>query len=170
MYAHAQLEVESRLIERRKTSPQAVDELPDLGDRLRSSGIQQVQDGTVPVVDKEAGTREVGPQDNPYTYQFGANGYWRQLSQLFSEPRCTRALLSAAVAMITQQMTGVNTRFLARPSTKTLLAPTSVLKLLQVLVWHSGLRTTSLACQRTGSRKNTDARSRYCLASPIWPG
>jgi hypothetical protein len=109
MYAHAQLEVESHLIERRKTSPQAVDELPDLGDRLRSSGIQHVQDGTVPVVDKEAGAREVGPQDNPYTYQFGVNGYWRRLSQLFSEPRCTRALLSAAVAMITQQITGVNT-------------------------------------------------------------
>lgn len=86
MYAHAQLEVESRLIEKRKTSPQAVEELPDLGDRLWSSDIQHVQDGTVSVVDKEAGARE-----------------------LFSEPRCTRALLSAVVAMITQQMTGVNT-------------------------------------------------------------
>ncbi|OCK95717.1 uncharacterized protein K441DRAFT_555485, partial [Cenococcum geophilum 1.58] len=48
-------------------------------------------------------------EDNPHTYQFGVNGYWRRLSQLFSEPRCTRALLSAVVAMITQQMTGVNT-------------------------------------------------------------
>lgn len=58
MYAHAQLEVESRLIEKRKTSPQAVEELPDLGDRLWSSDIQHVQDGTVSVVDKEAGARE----------------------------------------------------------------------------------------------------------------
>jgi hypothetical protein len=47
-------------------------------------------------------------KDNPYSYHIGVTGYYRRLRQLWSNMRCRRALLAASVAMISQQMTGVN--------------------------------------------------------------
>ncbi|KAH8725445.1 major facilitator superfamily domain-containing protein [Phaeosphaeriaceae sp. PMI808] len=46
---------------------------------------------------------------NPYSYHIGVTGYYKRLAQLWSNLRCRRALLAASVAMISQQMTGVNT-------------------------------------------------------------
>lgn len=48
-------------------------------------------------------------KDNPYDYHVGVTGYFRRMVQLWENMRCRRALLSASVAMISQQMTGVNT-------------------------------------------------------------
>lgn len=45
---------------------------------------------------------------NPYSYHIGTTGYFKRLIQLCENKRCRRALLSAAVSMISQQMTGVN--------------------------------------------------------------
>lgn len=50
-----------------------------------------------------------GKEQNPYSYNIGVTGYYKRLGQLWTQKRCRRALLSAAVAMISQQMTGVNT-------------------------------------------------------------
>ncbi|KAF2846158.1 MFS general substrate transporter [Plenodomus tracheiphilus IPT5] len=46
---------------------------------------------------------------NPYSYHIGVTGYFNRLVELMTNKRCRRALLSASVAMISQQMTGVNT-------------------------------------------------------------
>ncbi|KAF1959475.1 MFS general substrate transporter [Byssothecium circinans] len=48
-------------------------------------------------------------KENPYSYHIGVTGYYKRLGQLWSNMRCRRALLSASVAMSSQQMTGVNT-------------------------------------------------------------
>ncbi|KAL6705663.1 hypothetical protein ACN47E_006452 [Coniothyrium glycines] len=48
-------------------------------------------------------------KDNPYSYHIGVTGYFKRLAQLGTNKRCRRALLSASVSMISQQMTGVNT-------------------------------------------------------------
>lgn len=48
-------------------------------------------------------------KENPYSYHIGVTGYFNRLWELWSNMRCRRALLASAVAMITQQMTGVNT-------------------------------------------------------------
>lgn len=48
-------------------------------------------------------------KENPYSYHIGVTGYFKRLGELWSNMRCRRALLASAVAMITQQMTGVNT-------------------------------------------------------------
>lgn len=44
---------------------------------------------------------------NPYDYHIGVTGYFKRLIELWTNKRCRRALLAAAVAMISQQMTGV---------------------------------------------------------------
>ncbi|KAH9869803.1 hypothetical protein IAQ61_007016 [Plenodomus lingam] len=46
---------------------------------------------------------------NPYSYHIGVTGYFKRLVQLITKQRCRRALLSASISMISQQMTGVNT-------------------------------------------------------------
>ncbi|KAF1828804.1 hypothetical protein BDW02DRAFT_614210 [Decorospora gaudefroyi] len=48
-------------------------------------------------------------ESNPYSYHIGVTGYFKRLVQLWVNKRCRRALLSASVSMISQQMTGVNT-------------------------------------------------------------
>jgi hypothetical protein len=48
-------------------------------------------------------------KENPYSYHIGVTGYYKRLRQLWSNMRCRRALLASSVAMISQQMTGVNT-------------------------------------------------------------
>ncbi len=50
-----------------------------------------------------------GGEQNPYSYHIGVTGYYKRLGELWTQKRCRRALLSATVAMISQQMTGVNT-------------------------------------------------------------
>ncbi|KAF2183473.1 MFS general substrate transporter [Zopfia rhizophila CBS 207.26] len=77
-------------------------------------------------VDGENGVRQVGKKGNPYFYYIGAAGYFKRLGQLWTERRCRRALLSAGIAMIAQQMTGVNT-----------------IAFLGTTVWQNSLRTNS---------------------------
>lgn len=48
-------------------------------------------------------------RENPYSYHIGVTGYYKRLGQLWSNMRCRRALLASSIAMISQQMTGVNT-------------------------------------------------------------
>ncbi|KAK7755382.1 hypothetical protein SLS62_002609 [Diatrype stigma] len=55
------------------------------------------------------GRNSVREEQNPYSYNIGVAGYYKRLGQLWTQKRCRRALLSASVAMISQQMTGVNT-------------------------------------------------------------
>ena len=57
----------------------------------------------------EPGVGRLGKKDNPYFYHIGVTGYFKRLVQLWKNKRCRRALLSASIAMISQQMTGVNT-------------------------------------------------------------
>lgn len=100
-YAHSQLDVEARLIARRRASSKRVDEGVDLRERLG-----------------ERSTISGGPNADPenpsertvdvYLYQIRETGYFQRFCQLFSEPRCRRASICAATAMLTQQMTGVN--------------------------------------------------------------
>lgn len=45
-------------------------------------------------------------KENPYLYIIGVTGYFKRLRELWVNRRCRRALLSAAVAMISQQMSG----------------------------------------------------------------
>lgn len=45
-------------------------------------------------------------KENPYLYVIGVTGYFQRLRELWVNRRCRRALLSAGVAMISQQMTG----------------------------------------------------------------
>lgn len=47
-------------------------------------------------------------KENPYSYHIGVTGYYKRLGQLWSNMRCRRALLASSVAMMSQQMTGVN--------------------------------------------------------------
>ncbi|KAF2107090.1 major facilitator superfamily domain-containing protein [Lophiotrema nucula] len=53
--------------------------------------------------------RQGRKQENPYEYHIGVTGYFKRLVQLWSNMRCRRALRAASIAMITQQMTGINT-------------------------------------------------------------
>ncbi|KAH7091340.1 major facilitator superfamily domain-containing protein [Paraphoma chrysanthemicola] len=48
-------------------------------------------------------------KENPYSYHIGVTGYYKRLVELWVNMRCRRALLASSVAMISQQMTGVNT-------------------------------------------------------------
>jgi hypothetical protein len=54
----------------------------------------------------KSGVEQPGKGNNPYFYHIGATGYFRRLWELWRNKRCRRALLSASVAMISQQMTG----------------------------------------------------------------
>ncbi|KAF1848807.1 MFS general substrate transporter [Cucurbitaria berberidis CBS 394.84] len=57
----------------------------------------------------DLGIQRAKKRDNPYSYHIGVTGYFNRLVQLWENKRCRRALLSASTAMISQQMTGVNT-------------------------------------------------------------
>ncbi len=46
--------------------------------------------------------------DNPYSYHIGVTGYFYRLWQLWDNKRCRRALLSACIAMISQQSKSFN--------------------------------------------------------------
>jgi len=76
-------------------------------------------------LDTELGRRRVVIKDNPYFYHIGVTGYFKRLGELWSNIRCRRALLSASVAMISQQMTGINT-----------------IAFLGTTVWQNSLNTT----------------------------
>lgn len=60
-------------------------------------------------LDIAIGIQQAKKKDNPYSYHIGVTGYFKRLVQLWENKRCRRALLSASIAMISQQMTGVNT-------------------------------------------------------------
>ncbi|KAF2265095.1 MFS general substrate transporter [Lojkania enalia] len=154
MYAHAQLDFESRLmrgsvderahlanrIERGETNPSASGSISP-GQRASQEGENYpVRDCFAPrdshqqsssretqnrrnielsdMVDQRSDTSsldlelaicQAGKKDNPYAYHIGVTGYFRRCTQLWSNKRCRRALLAASIAMIAQQMTGVNT-------------------------------------------------------------
>ncbi|KAF2464226.1 MFS general substrate transporter [Lindgomyces ingoldianus] len=76
--------------------------------------------------DGEIGFRRVGGKDNPYFYHIGVTGYFMRLRQLWTNLRCRRALLAASIAMIGQQMTGVNS-----------------IAFLGTTVWQNSLKTTT---------------------------
>jgi hypothetical protein len=176
MYAHAQLEFESRLLEetvskeasladrtkRNNTNPpHTVDEV--LSDRCSSLSISmrsahdvgsnlakatrtmesQQQASSVRIaepptiekrgsdlssLDAELAGQNTGRRNNPYLYHIGVTGYFKRLMELWKNKRCRRALLSACVAMISQQMTGVNT-----------------IAFLGTTVWENSLGTSSSA-------------------------
>ena len=94
-------------------------ELSEMGRRSRRRGSDTSS------LDTELGRRRVVVKDNPYFYHIGVTGYFKRLSELWSNMRCRRALLSASVAMISQQMTGINT-----------------IALLGTQVWENSLGTT----------------------------
>lgn len=57
----------------------------------------------------EAQLERYRKKENPYSYHIGVTGYYKRLLQLWQNRRCRRATLAASIAMISQQMTGVNT-------------------------------------------------------------
>ena len=57
-------------------------------------------------VDTSSGRPTV--KENPYLYIIGVTGYFKRLRELWKNRRCRRALVSAGVAMISQQLTGMN--------------------------------------------------------------
>lgn len=114
MDAHAQLDFESRLM---KTK---ANERGNLVERLgmnRNETTQLQNERTmigrhasdVDSLDLELAHHREAVKDNPYVYHIGVTGYFKRLVELWKNKRCRRALLSASIAMISQQMTGVNT-------------------------------------------------------------
>ncbi|KAH0543170.1 hypothetical protein FGG08_002515 [Glutinoglossum americanum] len=97
-YAHAQLEVESRLIATRRIS----DQQPDPSRALQA----RLDENPVDPADPEDPVEQAA---DIYLYQIRNTGYWQRFRQLFSEPRCRRASLCAATAMLARQFTGINT-------------------------------------------------------------
>jgi hypothetical protein len=180
MYAHAQLDFESRLlngtvseqatladrIERSNTNPphtvdgvrsdrcsslsisilsthdRAQDVRPSLKKAIRPMESNQqaslVRGAELPVIEKrgsdlssldaESAGQSNGQKNNPYLYHIGVTGYSKRLMELWRNKRCRRALLSACVAMISQQMTGLN-----------------VIAFLGTTVWENSLGTSSSA-------------------------
>lgn len=111
MYAHAQLDFESRLMRGRANE----DDNPGDGARNANENIEMANLSDRVAAAHQIGAGEEGElalvrkDDNPYFYHIGVTGYFNRLRQLGTEPRCRRALVCASVAMISQQMTGVNT-------------------------------------------------------------
>ncbi|KAF2126317.1 MFS general substrate transporter [Dothidotthia symphoricarpi CBS 119687] len=60
------------------------------------------------IKDLEKAFRRLQAKNNPYSYHIGVTGYFGRMAQLWKVKRCRRALLCASVAMISQQLTGVN--------------------------------------------------------------
>lgn len=67
------------------------------------------QDSDLSSLDAELANIRAERQDNPYVYHIGVTGYFKRLGELWSNKRCRRALLSSSIAMLTQQLSGVNT-------------------------------------------------------------
>jgi MFS family permease len=156
IYAHAQLEFESRMLEgRTEESMNLADRVDDRVSSLSGGATGHLESATsvsprqsmsetearaAPVVDAQAqlrynqnieltnfsrrpsnvstldidqGIRDARDkrekEENPYSYHIGVTGYYRRLAELWSNMRCRRALLASSIAMISQQMTGVNT-------------------------------------------------------------
>jgi MFS family permease len=67
---------------------------------------------SVSTLDIEQGIRDAIEaslkKENPYSYHIGVTGYYKRLAELWTNMRCRRALLASSIAMISQQMTGVN--------------------------------------------------------------
>jgi hypothetical protein len=131
MYAHAQLDFESRMLKGKEK------EFDILANRIETrtlnvadashGGARRSEDrdhgnesflelddlGQLPSdvlsLDIDLDIEMAREQRNPYSYHIGVTGYYKRLGQLWSDMRCRRALLAASVAMISQQMTGVNT-------------------------------------------------------------
>ncbi|CAO2654080.1 Nn.00g108130.m01.CDS01 [Neocucurbitaria sp. VM-36] len=107
----------------RDVLPPSISELPEPRDSHQQSSQQDEQSrgGGIELVDLNRTTtsfsslesdlrfRGANKRDNPYSYHIGVTGYFNRLFQLWENQRCRRALLSASIAMISQQMTGVNT-------------------------------------------------------------
>jgi MFS family permease len=74
----------------------------------------------------DVGVKRAKKKNNPYSYNIGVNGYYKRLSELWTNKRCRRALLCASVSMITQTLTGVNT-----------------IAFLGTIVWKNAIETNS---------------------------
>jgi hypothetical protein len=128
MYAHAQLDFESRMLKgnakefsnlanrkpqcgpiHTESQPQRRGSLQHLNERGISSDERGQRTSDSLSLDIDLDIQMVRKKNNPYSYHIGVTGYYRRLRQLWSNMRCRRALLAASVAMISQQMTGVNT-------------------------------------------------------------
>jgi hypothetical protein len=70
---------------------------------IQLSSLSRV-DSETSSLDSEVGVRRVGAKENPYFYHIGATGYFKRLIELWRNKRCRRALFSASIAMISQQM------------------------------------------------------------------
>ena len=94
IYTHAQLDVESRLIAARRKSGE-LNATFDLRTRLGVDG-------------RSGSPRHPSSGEDPPFYLYGTDrtSYWSRLGHLFSDKSCRRALLCAAVAMLSQQFTG----------------------------------------------------------------
>lgn len=83
------------------------------GDQSRGRNINPAtlgrRESDLSSLDIEFGIERAKKKDNPYSYHIGVTSYFKRLVQLGGNKRCRRALLSASVSMISQQMTGVNT-------------------------------------------------------------
>lgn len=155
MYAHAQLDFESRML-RGGTNEQdnlgdridrstpsvvqlACDQQPNAGesdqqcfDNLQSQLKMNIalfrpqrQRSNLSTSNSKRATQP--SKKNPYSYHIGVTGYFRRLIQLWKNKRCRRALLSASISMISQQMTGVNT-----------------IAFLSTIVWQNSIKWNSM--------------------------
>jgi hypothetical protein len=131
MYAHAQLDFESRMLKGKEKEfdilanrmDGSTSNVPDAshGGAQHTEGRDHGNDpdfelndfGQLPndalSLDIDLDIERARKKRNPYSYHIGVTGYYKRLGQLWSNMRCRRALLAASVAMISQQMTGVNT-------------------------------------------------------------
>lgn len=86
-------------------SPKEVHQRPDSGNALpgaaSSADPSEVIDGSM-IPDLENALHRLRVQNNPYSYHIGVTGYFKRLAQLWQVNRCRRALVCAAVAMISQ--------------------------------------------------------------------
>lgn len=76
-------------------------------------------------------------KENSYLYIIGVTGYFQRLRELWINRRCRRALLSAGVAMISQQMTGNSSSCLVRTPLRTIGVNT--IAFLGTAVWQNSL-------------------------------
>jgi hypothetical protein len=101
IYAHMQLQTEGKLIEKRnraRNAAQPVDETRPLRERLRNLTVQTpaATEAAIPGIGSEI------------LYHTSRTNWFGRMGQLFSDPRCRRALLAASVAMLAQVLSGVN--------------------------------------------------------------
>lgn len=73
-------------------------------------------------------------KNNPYSYHIGVTGYYKRLTELWQNHRCRRALVCASVAMLSQQLSGVNT-----------------IAFLSTIVWNNSFEAESSQSDRTAA-------------------